>query len=116
MQLVGQVLQQLQLSQHNNSLITNILNPGIKTPGFFVGLNTYIMIFESPDGGKTVYGRLAHTIQREELTTQDPAQVDLNNLWFIWRDILTASKTNATLKDALDRAHVIYELSRRDKD
>lgn len=74
------------------------------------------MIFESPDGGRTIYGRLAHTVQRQELNPLDPKVNEINNLWFAWRDILTASKTNPALKEALDRAQVIYELSRHDKD
>jgi hypothetical protein len=74
------------------------------------------MIFESPDGGKTVYGRLAHSMQRQELDVLDPQQVELNNLWFAWRDILLTSRNNPALREALDRAQVIYELSRNDKD
>lgn len=84
--------------------------------GFLLALNIYIMIFESPDGGKTIYGRLPHSIQRQELNPLDQEQVEINNLWFAWRDILTASKTNPVLKEALDRAQIIYELSRHDKD
>ena len=72
------------------------------------------MIFESPDGGKTVYERLAQSLKRQEITSLDKEYVDMNNLWFAWRDILTAAKTNPALKEALDRAQVIYELSRRE--
>ena len=74
------------------------------------------MIFESPDGGKTVYSRLGHTLQRQELTPVNSEQAEINNLWFAWRDILQASRTNTALREALDRAHIIYELSRCDKD
>ena len=73
------------------------------------------MIFESPDGGKTIYGRLDHTLQRQELDILNPEQQELNNLWFTWRDILTASRNNTALKEALDKAQIIYELSRRDQ-
>jgi hypothetical protein len=73
------------------------------------------MIFESPDGGKTVFGRLEHTLQRQALDVLNPEQQELNNLWFAWRDILLTSKNNTALKEALDRAQVIYELSRHDK-
>jgi len=69
------------------------------------------MIFESPDGGQTVFARPPHIVDRVEIT---PESQELNNLWFAWRDILTAAKTNTTLKEALDRAQVIYELSRHD--
>ena len=71
------------------------------------------MIFESPDGGKTVFARPPHVVDRVDVTLTPETQ-ELNNLWFQWRDILTASKTNPALKEALDRAQVIYELSRHD--
>lgn len=72
------------------------------------------MIFESPDGGKTVYGRLPHTLNKVHVNPEATEAQELNNLWFAWRDILTASKTNPALKEALDRAQIIYELSRHD--
>jgi hypothetical protein len=72
------------------------------------------MIFESPDGGKTIYGRMPHITERQQLNPLDNEEVELNNLWFVWRDVLRASKTNSTLKDALDQAYIIYELSRRE--
>jgi hypothetical protein len=67
------------------------------------------MIFESPDHGNTVYGRM----ERIDITQES---LELNHLWFQWRDILTASKYNPALKEALDKAQIIYELSRYDKD
>ena len=72
------------------------------------------MIFESPDGGKTVYGRSEHTLQRQQLSVLNPEQQELNNLWFAWRDILLTSRNNPALREALDRAQIIYELSRYD--
>lgn len=74
------------------------------------------MIFESPDGGKTVFARPPHTVERVDVTAVTPEGQELNHLWFQWRDILTASRTNPAIKEALDRAQVIYELSRREKD
>ena len=71
------------------------------------------MIFESPDGGRTVFARPPHVVDRVDVTV-NPETQELNNLWFQWRDILTAAKTNPALKEALDRAQVIYELSRHD--
>ena len=74
------------------------------------------MIFESPDKGKTVFARPPHVVDRIDITTESlPTNVELNNLWFQWRDILTAAKNNPALKEALDRAQVIYELSRHDQ-
>jgi len=69
------------------------------------------MIFESPDGGQTVFARPPHIVDRIEIT---PESQELNNLWFQWRDILTAAKSNPALREALDQAQIIYELSRHD--
>jgi hypothetical protein len=72
------------------------------------------MIFESPDRGKTVFARPPHTVERVDVSVLTPEGRELNNRWFAWRDILTASKTNPALQEALDRAQVIYELSRHE--
>ena len=74
------------------------------------------MIFESPDGGKTVTARVPHTLTQQSVNVDpfDQAQVELNEKWFMWKDVLWASKNNPALREALDRAQVIYELSRRE--
>ena len=71
------------------------------------------MIYESPDGGKTVTIRAPHTLTKQDLTPHDLEAKQLNELWFAWRDVLLASKTNPALLEALERAQIIYELSRR---
>jgi hypothetical protein len=73
------------------------------------------MIFESPDGGRSVFVRPSHTVERVDITDETPETLELNHLWFQWRDILRAAKHNPELKKSLDRAHIIYELSRNDK-
>jgi hypothetical protein len=74
------------------------------------------MIFESPDGGKTVTIRASHTLNKQTLDL-DPLhkeQVELDEKWIMWKDILWASQTNPVLKESLDRVQIIYELSRRE--
>lgn len=66
-------------------------------------------IFESPDGGKTVYSRefgehrswldLQESKFREEI---------------LWKDILAAAEHSATLQEAVDRVKVLYYLSKED--
>jgi hypothetical protein len=75
------------------------------------------MIYESPDGGKTVFVRPPHQLNKQDVTVDilNPETKEINDLWFAWRDILTASKNNPALKESLDRAQIIYELSRHDK-
>lgn len=64
-------------------------------------------IFESPDGGKTIYSRdfgehkswldLQESKFREEI---------------LWKDILRAAEHSATLQEAVDRVKVLYYLSK----
>lgn len=75
------------------------------------------MIFESPDGGKTVTVRAPHSLEKRKITPNplDQQEIDLMKLWFQWREIIEAAADNPALKQALDRAQIIYELSRHDK-
>ena len=72
-------------------------------------------IFESPDGGITVYAREMGSAERVETAKSQEDRRDLiaaiqeNKLW---GEIRRAAKTNPALQDALDRAIVIYELSK----
>jgi hypothetical protein len=77
------------------------------------------MIFESPDSGQTVYERVAGTLDRVVVRDETEQERDATNRWTAWRDILRAAKHNPALSEALDRAQIIYELSRQnpvDKD
>lgn len=73
-------------------------------------------VYESPDGGQTVYRRAFGQIQRElhsisDEKSQQDQQVEQE---ILWAKIALASQTNPALKSALDQARVIYELSRND--
>lgn len=75
-------------------------------------------IYESPDGGHTVYARKILETSREKVhesnhikTLKDSlAEADL------WTRIRIAAKSNPSIADALNHARVLYELSRRDED
>lgn len=73
------------------------------------------MIYESPDGGHTIYVRKSgepHTSRRLH-SESDTAkflrqeQIDAE----LWRKIRQAARTNPTLQRALDEAVLIYKLS-----
>jgi outer membrane protein TolC len=70
-------------------------------------------IYESPDNGETVYRRKIGSTTRE-LHRQNAEKQARQDQWLMWRDILTASKNNPALKEALDRAQIIYELYRNE--
>ena len=73
-------------------------------------------IYESPDGGKTVYMRDIGTINRtlvaDDNTLSDAAMQD--NL-FKYKKILECAKTNVALRDIIDQMHTIYTLVKNEK-
>jgi hypothetical protein len=73
-------------------------------------------VYESPDGGETVYRRKFGTPERElySVSQKKQDQAQLEKEWSTWKDILSTSQNNLALKQALDQARIIYELSRCD--
>ena len=87
---------------------------------FFNALNTSMMVskiteltvFESPDGGRTVYARSPGQTKRE-LHYQDPQlQQELKELESQkrWVDIFQARRDNAELNDLCEKVELYYEL------
>jgi hypothetical protein len=79
---------------------------------------TEAVIYESPDGGETVYVsesgqdpsmRQLHSQSQKANVIRDGIRESQ-----LWHEIRLAAKDNPALQDALDRAIVIYELSKRD--
>lgn len=69
-------------------------------------------IFESPDGGKTVYRREIGSDQRQ-LHSVEPELDEMLKQWAdnrLWDDIVRVSKTDAALKDLVDQVKVYYKL------
>ena len=69
-----------------------------------------IWIYESPDGGKTIYRRKSGETERT-LIREDPDKKDRDR-WLEWRDILEASKNNTALADLIEKAEVIWRLTK----
>lgn len=70
------------------------------------------VIYESPDGGKTIYSRnIGEDISKRVLIKSNEEQKNFMR-WQKWREILQASIDNPSLKDAVEKAEVIYELSK----
>lgn len=68
------------------------------------------IIYESPDGGNTIYSRKFHDPPNKRVLIQ--GKEDFYSRWNKWRDILEMAKTNPSLADAIQKAEVIYELSK----
>ena len=76
---------------------------------------TEVTIFESPDGGRTVYARKPGTIERK-LYSQDPAlQQELKDLENSkrWVEIFQARRDNPALDHLCEQVEILYELSRK---
>ena len=73
-------------------------------------IETYI--YESPDGGDTVYRRRFGDIQRELHSISDKKRSQIDNLKKdkLWGDIHRAAQSDPVLKDMLDRVEIYHRL------
>jgi hypothetical protein len=71
-----------------------------------------VVIYESPDGGKTIYSRVPGSPMRELHSQSDEVKSLQEQLMEdkMWGEIRRLAKTNPALKDALDKVVVIYNL------
>lgn len=71
-------------------------------------------IYESPDGGNTVYAREFGSDNRKLIGLLYPpsdGELDLNN-HVLWNDIRQAAKTNPALQKAMENVIMLYRLSK----
>jgi hypothetical protein len=78
---------------------------------------TELTVYETPDGGRTVYARRAGQKTRE-LHYQDPALKD--ELIEVerqrrWQELYTARKTNPALNEMCEKAELFYALLKTDE-
>jgi len=77
---------------------------------------TEALIYESPDGGKTVYVREPGSpVQNRKLAWESEDARDLREQILedkLWGNIRRAAKTNPTIRRALDEAIMLYNLSK----
>lgn len=67
-----------------------------------------MIIYESPDGGKTIYARKSGTVNRE-MIYQDPS-IHYLARWHEWKEILRAADDNITLNDLIKKVEEVYAL------
>ena len=73
-------------------------------------------IYESPDGGKTVYMRDIGTINRTLVADDNtPSDAAMQDNLFKYKKILECAKTNVALRDIIDQMHTIYTLVKNEK-
>jgi len=69
-----------------------------------------VTIFESPDGGKTIYARKSGQDYTQRVCIQEDPDKKDRDRWLEWRDILAASKHNQGLADLVEKAETFYRL------
>jgi hypothetical protein len=72
-------------------------------------------IFESPDGGRTVYSRKFGK-QEKNFEWEDPEEARVKERLKEskeWLNILLAAEDNPALQEAIERVKIIYHLSKK---
>lgn len=69
-------------------------------------------IFESPDGGKTIYSRQPHSIERKLVYKKTNELVERIEHWMA---IVDAAEDNPALKHLLDQVEMMYVLTKKEK-
>jgi hypothetical protein len=75
------------------------------------------LVYESPDGGKTVYARQFGESKRTVVFTDPETENMLRRMQreMLWTDILEKSETNQQLSQMLEQIEIYYRLIREDK-
>ncbi len=72
-----------------------------------------IIIYESPDGGKTVYSRKSGSSDRT-LIKEDTTQNYITK-WYQWKEILKLAETEPSLANAINKAEMLYVLLKKEE-
>lgn len=79
-------------------------------------MNQDKLIYESPDGGETIYVRSFGTTERILVSTSAKAREDARasekEQVYLWKDMREQAKSNPALQKAIDRAIIIYKLGK----
>ena len=71
-----------------------------------------IVIYESPDGGKTVYSRKSGSSDRT-MIKEDTSQSYITK-WYEWKEILKLAETEPSLANAISKAEMLYVLLKKE--
>ena len=72
-----------------------------------------IIIYESPDGGKTVYSRKSGSSDRN-MIKEDTSQNYITK-WYEWKEILKLAETEPSLANAISKAEMLYVLLKKEQ-
>jgi hypothetical protein len=72
-----------------------------------------IIIYESPDGGKTVYSRKSESSDRT-MIKEDTTQNYITK-WYEWKEILKLAETEPSLANAINKAEMLYVILKKEE-
>ena len=72
-----------------------------------------IVIYESPDGGKTVYSRKSGSSDRT-MVKEDTSQNYMTK-WYEWKEILKLAETEPSLANAINKAEMLYVILKKEE-
>jgi hypothetical protein len=72
-----------------------------------------IIIYESPDGGKTVYSRKSGSSDRT-MIKEDTSQHHITK-WYEWKEILKLAETEPSLANAINKAEMLYVILKKEE-
>jgi hypothetical protein len=72
-----------------------------------------IIIYESPDGGKTVYSRKSGSSDRT-MIKEDTTQNYITK-WYKWKEILKLAETEPSLANAINKAEMLYVILKKEE-
>ena len=71
-------------------------------------------IYESPDGGETIYRRKFYSDKKEKVGVSKNARIKEEEAH--WKEILEAAEDNPVLQNAIERVKMLYHLTKKDTD
>jgi hypothetical protein len=71
-----------------------------------------IIIYESPDGGKTVYSRKSGSSDRT-MIKEDTSHSYITK-WYEWKEILKLAETEPSLANAISKAEMLYVILKKE--
>ena len=74
-------------------------------------------VYESPDGGLTIYKRKSGTTERvlHSVAPELQERIELEQRSNEWMDIFNTAERTPALQEAIERVKILYELSRDPK-
>ena len=72
-----------------------------------------IIIYESPDGGKTIYSRKSGSSDRT-MIKEDTSQNYMTK-WYEWKEILKLAETEPSLANAINKAEMLYVILKKEE-